>query len=336
MSREQQVQGSSDSGIILALVCIVFVYFIIEYKFEWIAFVWRYLRMAEFWVFSFLPEQLLGGMDIRGGLSFLARTPHEKLLAPTTEQFDHHYAQVLRWYALAIVVVLGVAFMSGTRHVSARFNMEALLKRFAPFFSFNSDLLNRHPESASIHYYSDDRSPNQEAVSISPYEFATLSPPLGLKKGGQIFDGDFFDEDLARRAFDWQIGKPYAGMESLSDTERKIYDFLLPKLRDKEQTAHEIFNRHAFVRTGLMSMLEEARGGGVVACLEFRWLKYEDRTLWYALSSVGRKVCFTEAGGTFSHWLLEKACARAITHKDSTEAIEALKVALGLAQIKAS
>jgi hypothetical protein len=104
---------------------------------------------------------------------------------------------------------------------------------------------------------------------------------------------------------------------------RKQYDLLYSRIH-----AENIMKNHGFVVTGLMSLLEEGRGGGVIPCVEFIWLKGEDRKLWYALQCVGRKTAFPEASGAYSHWLLEKLVGKAITQPEVTSAVEALKIAL--------
>lgn len=92
----------------------------------------------------------------------------------------------------------------------------------------------------------------------------------------------------------------------------------------------ERLSRHAFTYTGLMTLLEAAREGSTLAPSTFRWLKGKNRTLWFALNCVGKKVAFTESAGTFAHWLLERQAKLAIPHAEVTEAIIALKTALGL------
>ncbi len=104
---------------------------------------------------------------------------------------------------------------------------------------------------------------------------------------------------------------------------RKKFEPLYAKIH-----AENIMASHGFVVTGLMTLLEESRGGGVIPCVEFIWLKGEDRPLWYALQSVGRKTSFVEAGGAYSHWLLEKLVGKPITQPEVSSAIEALKIAL--------
>lgn len=94
--------------------------------------------------------------------------------------------------------------------------------------------------------------------------------------------------------------------------------------------ADERMSKHAFTYTGLMTLLEAAREGSTLPPSSFRWLKARNRTLWYALNCVGKKVSFTESGGTFAHWLLERETKMAVPHAEVTEAVEALRVALEL------
>jgi intracellular multiplication protein IcmP len=94
--------------------------------------------------------------------------------------------------------------------------------------------------------------------------------------------------------------------------------------------ADDRLSRHAFTSTGLMSLLEAAREGATLAPSSFRWLKGRNRTIWYALNCVGKKTSFTESSGTYAHWLLEKEINMAVPHAETTEAIEALRLSLGL------
>jgi hypothetical protein len=67
-----------------------------------------------------------------------------------------------------------------------------------------------------------------------------------------------------------------------------------------------IIGRHAYVGTVMSALLEAARERfGALATGEFRWLKVLDRTLYYALDQVGRRVAWTEAAGVRAHMALE-------------------------------
>lgn len=67
-----------------------------------------------------------------------------------------------------------------------------------------------------------------------------------------------------------------------------------------------IADKHALIRTAFMSMLLAARTNkGVLSSSSFLWLKQEDRTLWYALNSVGNNITSIEAAGVAAHYRAE-------------------------------
>lgn len=94
--------------------------------------------------------------------------------------------------------------------------------------------------------------------------------------------------------------------------------------------AEQTMGQHAFVRTGLMQLLDKARDSGVFATDNIKWVKKVDRPLWYCLSSVGRNVSFVESAGCFAHWLIEKQVGRPISHPEVSEAVQGLFKALQL------
>lgn len=69
---------------------------------------------------------------------------------------------------------------------------------------------------------------------------------------------------------------------------------------------------HAYTQTALLRLLEDARQGGVLPAALFSWLKGVDRPLWYALSSLGRRVPFVEALGATSHFEAERRAGHAL------------------------
>lgn len=67
-----------------------------------------------------------------------------------------------------------------------------------------------------------------------------------------------------------------------------------------------IIDRHAYVGTVMSALLEAARERyGALATGDFRWMKVIDRTLYYVLDQVGRRVAWTEASGVRAHFALE-------------------------------
>ena len=104
-------------------------------------------------------------------------------------------------------------------------------------------------------------------------------------------------------------------------------DNLLKKyLHDK--TIEKICASHAYEYTVMASMLEAARGDGVLAAAEFLWLKPIDRPLWYVLNTVGRQTAPPEVGGVMGHWLAEQAIGKALVLPMVEEASIALESAI--------
>jgi intracellular multiplication protein IcmP len=108
--------------------------------------------------------------------------------------------------------------------------------------------------------------------------------------------GDKILIQLARSASDGKID--YTGIEEVA------------KKNMETKKVKRVMAKHAYERTMLMSMLEEARGGprgkDYLPPNWFLWLKGVDRPLWYALSDVGRETPHVECAGVFGHWLAEK------------------------------
>ncbi len=78
------------------------------------------------------------------------------------------------------------------------------------------------------------------------------------------------------------------------------------RLSASHPEVQRIIGRHAYVGTVMSALLEGARERfGALATGEFRWLKVLDRTLYYALDQVGRRVAWTEAAGVRAHMALE-------------------------------
>lgn len=129
---------------------------------------------------------------------------------------------------------------------------------------------------------------------------------------------------------DQQINKEGASYRIRDVEMRKM--IAVPKYKTLLQhvMADNKMSEHAFTYTGLMSMLELSREGATLPPSSFRWLKAKNRTLWYALNCIGKKTAFTESAGTFAHWLLEKEAGIPVPHAEVTEAIEALRHAIGL------
>jgi len=101
------------------------------------------------------------------------------------------------------------------------------------------------------------------------------------------------------------------------------YDFLIRfyqskavKVALKKRRARAVMDNHAFVYTGFISLLTEARRTGIIAVAEYlHFVKGRNRTLLYTLQSAGKRVAFIEAAGVVAHWRVECEMAVAALHK---------------------
>lgn len=98
---------------------------------------------------------------------------------------------------------------------------------------------------------------------------------------------------------------------------------LYGKCEDKR--LKRIVRSHSYELTMLMSLLQVARGAGILNDSDFiGWMKPQDRLLWYTVNQTGRRVSWAEAGGVKAHWLAEVVAKRRIEDPMVDEAVEAL------------
>ena len=100
--------------------------------------------------------------------------------------------------------------------------------------------------------------------------------------------------------------------------------------------ARAVTARHAYATTAMMTLLNAARlHAGVLAPAQFAWLKLVDRSLWYALHSLGYETegfgrylhpnPRVEALGARDHWAVELVAGAPVVAPSLERAIEALR-----------
>lgn len=68
----------------------------------------------------------------------------------------------------------------------------------------------------------------------------------------------------------------------------------------------KVLNSHAYELTMLTSLLQMARSHGTLNIIDLmRWMKPQDRSLWYAMDQVGRRITWPESAGVRAHWTAE-------------------------------
>lgn len=130
------------------------------------------------------------------------------------------------------------------------------------------------------------------------------------------------DTDLANKLLDQISTSSGTGKLDFSGVQEVLNKYYPSKVVQRT-IAH-----HAYLLTVMASMLELARTDGVLASAEFLWLKPIDRTLWYMLNSVGRRVAVPEIAGAFAHWLAEKELKAPIRTPMVEAAVKAMEVEL--------
>lgn len=417
---ESSEKMSETTSLIMGMIYLLVFILLVNYFAQFFINSWYYLRLTQLTMVSFIPDWIYLGriLPFEGGLELLTKAKNTDVNGIFIRKFDAFFAPYMSWIPALFIYHLFLKLNGRNRGVTDKFSMEAILERNSKIFPFLRPYVNFNPATmVDLEFERDDLKKLQYLPALNPVEFSTMIPPLGLEKEAEkkeafrlpIWDGEEdIDEDLAKRAFEAQMGDifspegepltppqlkifnllrnkmsidrtvvnkmvkeyceeiingagKYKNPEKLSRSRREIIKelenlfaslvkskgeafaikkFTTPKeiramgyIKEFEAIysrirAEDIMLSHGFVVTGLMTMLEEARGGGVVPCVEFIELKGEDRKLWYALQCVGRKTAFVEAAGPYAHWLLEKMIGKAITQPEVTSAVEALKLAL--------
>jgi len=84
----------------------------------------------------------------------------------------------------------------------------------------------------------------------------------------------------------------------------------------------EITEQHYYITTFFAGLLARCRTTGVFASADFLWMKKCNRTLWYLLNNMGRRVGWAECAGPWSHYLGESKAQRAYKEPNIRGAIE--------------
>jgi len=87
-----------------------------------------------------------------------------------------------------------------------------------------------------------------------------------------------------------------------------------------------VAEKHYYVTTFFAGLLEQGRATGVFASADFIWLKKCNRTLWYLLNNVGRRVGWAECAGPWSHYLGESKAKYAMKDHNIRGAVEGFAI----------
>jgi hypothetical protein len=356
MSEQQESSQNQGSTFFMIVIIMAVVIFGAQYFRNDAVEIWRQMRIGELWLLryvDFLPY--LNTLGIENAYWWLINNTPETITNNDIAAFDNRFA-ILRYLYLPIPIYLGFKLYQSLMNRNRSYDMETLLGRVSqwPKMPFLKEFLKRSPEKDETIVIKKDKSNLQDAVSMTPTEFCTMVPAPGTNINRPIYeeppeDADegevgFFDKELARKALDAQIGDMWTGNPNdLKDYEKKLFDTMFSQViksgyaadfnikneedrvkKQKVQVMKEL-NRHAYVRTMFITLFDLTKGGGVQASLNHRWIKGVDRTLWYCLSSVGRKTPFVESAGVHAHWELEREVKMPIPFIETEMAVRGLE-----------
>jgi hypothetical protein len=435
MAEDPNGKVNNDSVFVILAVAAVAIVIVIYFNFHVIANTWRWVRFGELYLLQWIPAfnfPFLGTVDFGKSIIFLSSVSEYGITLRQITVFDNIYAPFFGVPAALYLIFKGLTLNHVNPELNKIFDMESAFAHFVPIYPHLKEIFDAHPENKSIHYNRNIEDSYRWGKMVNPLPFATMSPPLLLEEEAKknasfnkaILEGGLFDEDLAERAFQKQMGDYWQGESKLSEHElitfhyirgqlpvdnsrvepfvSKVWNALvrvsakkprtdcpvikrfsdeenillksywsayekdfkkiarITKVNESERIAiikklkrddivlslcsdksnrfkkdyqriraANIMGSHAYVRTGLMQMNEDACKGGRISLEPIKGkVKLASRELWFGLKASGRRTSFPESAGIFAHWLLEQDLGRPVSAPCVQEAVEALRLSL--------
>lgn len=337
-----------DNNELLLIVGIIAVVFIVWTAFhdKFAAFVLA-IRAAEIWVISLGTDSLL---ELKGWVKQVNRKVVTLGDLWTVASIVGEY---IRWVTTPVLIVTGIWLMrkSPTEKFLRKFTDVTLPKAEADLYPWMRI-------SVKLDFASMDTEKGNWGMAKTERQFVRMhklrddtgvlnkekTAPLLIKQIGPLFLGyrsmkphvrALFALFAMRVARDFKNGDKLLLRLALSASDGKLdctgIDEIAARCLENKKVK-KIMNRHAYERTMLMSLLEEARGGArgkdYLPPNWFLWLKGMDRPLWYALADVGRETPHIECAGTWGHWLAEKALNKRLEMPFVKNAVEGIALEL--------
>jgi len=329
----------------LAAAMLGFIFWVLQ---DQLIYAWRIVRYYQYSATAYIPFIGPSSAELPALLEFLRTTPSKDLFVSTMWEIDQTYGRNFGFLLASIFLLIGYRRISnGKGSFGPELNVESVIDALAPLFPHLQYVKDNSAVGKSIKWSTEPGADNRFAMPLQVFEFAEMAPTPGLerlltpeqlKEARPIYlkdEKDFFaafDESMARKAFEAQMGKPLTTPKDFSEEEKLAYNYFRKKLEAKIPAAEvkglilRLSQKHGFVRTFLMSLFEEAKRVGIVTANdELLPIMDRDRALYWCLDSVGRDTPWIEAAGPYVHKDMEDLVGIRITEPEVTEAVQSLK-----------
>lgn len=359
----QQQQGQSDNS--MSVIWVV-VFFFVVIAALWYAFseqiitAYLQLKLLEISLVNVFTDAL-GPME-----QWIHRTSPAALNLKSLEEIGNSVGYYLRWPVLAILSGFSmVLFLGGIKNrFRNTYDMTRLAKEETenwPLLNATSrlNLVNEHVEKGqwAMAMTPMDFSKKHKLLKVEMQNTGEFGLKKDIRAVATVVRG------RATKAFARQLGQTWTRAEDLPLYGRTLFAIFAAKAMGDREDAQALLTQiaesagagkklnfrgadallaryvedkkikkvvgsYGYVYTVMASMLEFARGDGVLASAEFIWLKALDRPLWFMLNTVGRQTAPAEIAGPFSHWQAERAIGHKLNFPMVEEATNALELAM--------
>lgn len=267
-SQGQNSPGQSGAVyMILFVILILGLMVLLNYRYDLVASVWKFMRTLEICALSWMPKwvPVFGGLELSDACQFLQEADASNLAPETVAEFDHRYAKFFSWIPAAILIAIGVSNLKKTGGISQTFDKDTMLAFYEKWFpSILTGVLKDSPLNHPLEYDRDIPETGKYGISLSPEAWAVLTPPLGLEEEAKedssinvpIWDGEHeFDEDLCERSFIKQLGEKYEGRMNLNDVQKRVVAIVHKKVPTSER------DRLVYLKEAVDTLLDELVNG---------------------------------------------------------------------------
>lgn len=345
--QKQGQNGADELYIFIGIGAVILLLMFLIPRYQWVFFeYWRWNRIIQFTPFTLIDISFFKEMneyrdillnhhsftqlrETYQGLSSAQRSELNGEYWSFIGTVDDKFTSYFSWLSAGFLGYLGYKLIKTSSKITRVYNFETFLQSYSITKDYYKDILGKGKRPDEFGHM---KSKSDAVVPMTPYEFATSSPPPNLREERPIFDPEayIFDEKLAGKAFDAQLGKHWKGEKSLNETQKYIFNALKSVVEKKtDKKAEDIMNKHAFFNTGIKTLYQEAKLTGVVAPSWFRQhIKYKDIFLWRAISDTGR-LPMVMCAGIHAHHELEVVTGEPIKKPATEESVYALAETIG-------